>query len=169
MSVASSSLADPGRNLILINADLDDPKSLVEFVRKLITNSVKICAILHNAAVAMDIYAKKRTMTPQGIERSVSTNYLGPFLLTELMLPYLKEQFHRDAQRIRLMCLGTRFIKKGYDATISSCIFSALNAFHNKLPYMLFLLSCKSIKIKAPSSLLTTSSAQRFRSIRFAI
>jgi NAD(P)-dependent dehydrogenase (short-subunit alcohol dehydrogenase family) len=48
-----------------------------------------IDVLIHNAAY-FDVRAKTRLMTSEGVERTWATNYLGPALLTELLLDRLK-------------------------------------------------------------------------------
>jgi len=70
----------------LMLADL----SLLDSVRSLAAEFgaeySKLDVLINNAAVVMS----SRTMTPEGFEQMFATNYLGPFLLTRLLIPYLE-------------------------------------------------------------------------------
>jgi len=46
----------------------------------------KLDALINNAAV----FLSSRKVTPEGFEQMFATNYLGPFLLTRLLIPYLE-------------------------------------------------------------------------------
>ena len=46
----------------------------------------KLDVLINNAAVVMS----RRRVTPEGFEQMFATNYLGPFLLTRLLIPYLE-------------------------------------------------------------------------------
>ena len=105
--------------IMLIN--LDDPISIFKFSTEISTKNIKIRSIFHCAGVVMDIKSKVRSMTPYNLEQSMSTNYFGPFLLTELLLNYLKGQYENDKQRINMVCISTRLIDKQYNSTVKHC------------------------------------------------
>jgi len=46
----------------------------------------KLDVLIYNAAVVLS----SRRVTPEGFEQMFATNYLGPFLLTRLLIPYLE-------------------------------------------------------------------------------
>src|SRR2546428_7922654 len=46
----------------------------------------KLDVLINNVAVVLS----SRTATPEGFEQMFATNYLGPFLLTRLLIPYLE-------------------------------------------------------------------------------
>ena len=64
--------------------------SLQASIRKAVERIGAVDVVIHNAAY-FDIREKKRLLTEEGIERTWATNYLGPALLTELLLPRLLE------------------------------------------------------------------------------
>jgi NAD(P)-dependent dehydrogenase (short-subunit alcohol dehydrogenase family) len=74
-------------NLAVEIADL----SLLAEVRKLaeglLQNEAKIHVLVNNAGVLLN----ERSTTAEGIETTLATNLLAPFLLTNLLLPRLKE------------------------------------------------------------------------------
>src|SRR2546428_2957461 len=50
----------------------------------------KLDVLINNAAVVLS----SRTVTTEGFEQMFATNYLGPFLLTRLLIPYLEAARH---------------------------------------------------------------------------
>src|SRR5439155_23516985 len=54
------------------------------------TKYAKLDGLINNAAVVMS----SRRVTPEGFEQMFATNYLGPFLLTRLLIPYLEALRH---------------------------------------------------------------------------
>ncbi len=68
--------------------DLQSQKSVRELVHCVCRPGVKVDILINNAGVAVCSNAT----TQEGFEPTMGTNYLGHFLLTELMLPFVKER-----------------------------------------------------------------------------
>ncbi|GMR57192.1 hypothetical protein PMAYCL1PPCAC_27387, partial [Pristionchus mayeri] len=86
--------------------DLSDFDSVVSFVSQHSKGKFeldRIDGVVHNAAV-MD---SERKVNKDGIESTLATNHLGPFLLTELLLEKLKAQ----SDPVRLVFVNTNIIK----------------------------------------------------------
>jgi NAD(P)-dependent dehydrogenase (short-subunit alcohol dehydrogenase family) len=66
--------------------DLSRPASVREFARDFQSQSERLDVLVNNAGVL----TPKRTVTEDGIEMTFATNVVGPFLLTELLLPTLR-------------------------------------------------------------------------------
>ena len=66
--------------------DLSRPASVREFVRDFRSRSERLDVLVNNAGVL----TPERTLTDDGIETTFATNVVGPFLLTELLLPTLR-------------------------------------------------------------------------------
>jgi NAD(P)-dependent dehydrogenase (short-subunit alcohol dehydrogenase family) len=66
--------------------DLSRPASIREFARDFQSRSERLDVLVNNAGVL----TPERTLTDDGIEMTFATNVVGPFLLTELLLPTLR-------------------------------------------------------------------------------
>ncbi|KAA3670786.1 retinol dehydrogenase 12 [Paragonimus westermani] len=72
--------------LVIESLDLDWLKSVREFAARITPKYPKINYLINNAGLALANYET----TKDGFEKTIGVNYLGPFLLTELLLPNLK-------------------------------------------------------------------------------
>jgi NAD(P)-dependent dehydrogenase (short-subunit alcohol dehydrogenase family) len=70
----------------LMTADLSSLASVRGLATELNAKYPKLDVLVNDAA----IFTSKRTTTPDGFELMFATNYLGPFLLTRLMIPRLE-------------------------------------------------------------------------------
>lgn len=73
--------------LVIEKLDLASFRSIRAFVQRIRNNGLKIDALINNAGVMACPYEK----TEDGIEMQIGTNYLGHFLLTELLLPEMNQ------------------------------------------------------------------------------
>ncbi len=76
----------PDAKVSIIEIDL----SLKASIRSAAANINELDVIIHNAAY-FDIRQKQRILTSEGVELTWATNYLGPALLTELLLPKMQK------------------------------------------------------------------------------
>jgi len=67
--------------------DLSDLDSVRQFAERFATQAERLDVLVNNAGVL----PARRTMSPNGIELTFATNVLGPFLLTNLLLPLLEQ------------------------------------------------------------------------------
>ncbi len=72
----------PDAKVSVLEIDL----SLKTSIRSAAANIDALDVVIHNAAY-FDICQKQRVLTSEGVEVTWATNYLGPALLTELLLP----------------------------------------------------------------------------------
>jgi NAD(P)-dependent dehydrogenase (short-subunit alcohol dehydrogenase family) len=70
----------------LLTADLSSPASVRELAEEFGAKHPKLDLLVNDAA----IFVRKRVVTPDGLELMFATNYLGPFLLTRLLIPKLE-------------------------------------------------------------------------------
>src|SRR2546427_7194559 len=70
----------------LMLADLSSLASVRSLAAEFGAKYSRLDVLINNAAVVMS----SRTVTPEGFEQMFATNYLGPFLLTRLLIPYLE-------------------------------------------------------------------------------
>jgi dehydrogenase/reductase SDR family member 12 len=67
--------------------DLSDLEAVRDFARRFTAETPRLDVLINNAG----LLASERTLSVDGIELSFATNVLGPFLLTNLLLPLLEE------------------------------------------------------------------------------
>jgi NAD(P)-dependent dehydrogenase (short-subunit alcohol dehydrogenase family) len=79
-------LKSPSRSVLSMLADLSRMASVRELAAGIVSRYPKVDVLINDAAV----YNRDRVVTPEGFEQMFATNYLGPFLLTRLMLPQLE-------------------------------------------------------------------------------
>jgi NAD(P)-dependent dehydrogenase (short-subunit alcohol dehydrogenase family) len=70
----------------VIVADLEDLDSLREAAKRVEASHPRLDILVNNAGV----FLKDKAHTPAGLERSIAINHLGPFVLTQELLPLLK-------------------------------------------------------------------------------
>src|SRR5687767_405174 len=79
--------AAPESHLELLLCDLSSQRS----VREAVAAFKKKHDRLHILVNCAGVFLPTRTVTEDGVEATFATNYLGPFLLTNLLLPLLKK------------------------------------------------------------------------------
>jgi NAD(P)-dependent dehydrogenase (short-subunit alcohol dehydrogenase family) len=73
-------------NVIVLKLDLSLLSSIRQFVDEFLALKVPLNALINNAGVMMS----SRQLTADGLEKDFMVNYLGHFLLTNLLLPELE-------------------------------------------------------------------------------
>jgi len=116
----------PFKEELIINfpLDLDDFESIFWFVHKISSENFKIASVFHNASQRLANNIGCSHITSFFLEKTMSTNYFGPFFLTELLAEYLKRQYHQDGYRVNMLTLGTDSIVKTHK---SKCHFLTFN------------------------------------------
>jgi NAD(P)-dependent dehydrogenase (short-subunit alcohol dehydrogenase family) len=79
--------SNPSGDLRVWECDVSRPPAVREFAGAFAAEVGSLHALVNNAGVM----APERTHTPEGIELTFATNVVGPFLLTGLLLPLLRE------------------------------------------------------------------------------
>src|SRR6267143_1117010 len=74
------------KNVELIQADMSSQNSIHKLAEEFKARHEKLHVLINNAGV----YLTKRTTTENGLELTFAVNYLGPFLLTSLLLDILE-------------------------------------------------------------------------------
>ncbi|MGE5658238.1 MAG: protochlorophyllide reductase [Actinomycetota bacterium] len=100
---AARSLGISQGSYTLMELDLGNLESVREFVRIFRARGKSLDALVCNAAIYMPLI-KEPLWSPEGYELTVTTNHLGHFLLSYLMLEDLKKSPAADR---RLVILGT--------------------------------------------------------------
>ena len=75
------------KNIEMMQVDLASLISIREFATQFSKRYQQLNVLINNAGV----YCAKRGETKDGFEKTMGINYLGPFLLTNLLLPILKQ------------------------------------------------------------------------------
>ena len=118
-----------------LELDLSNLNSIRSFVSELSKQTERVDALINNAGTI----AGKRIQTADGLEYTFVSNYLGPFLLTNLLLPKL--EVASGSRIINLSSELYRGAKKGLDFSDLQLSkgFSPSKAYANsKLAMMLF-------------------------------
>jgi NAD(P)-dependent dehydrogenase (short-subunit alcohol dehydrogenase family) len=84
----------PGAEVELYKLDLSSFGAIRQFVREFNTRHERLDALVNNAGAV----PTKQQFTAEGFELQFGGNYLGPFLLTHLMLPALQEAARQGEQ-----------------------------------------------------------------------
>ena len=91
----------PDADLRLKKLDLTDFDSILAFTGSLAEAGVRVDGLFNNAGIINRDYK----VDGEGMELTLKTNYLGPALLTRLMLPILSD----DARIVNMVSLTCRF------------------------------------------------------------
>lgn len=94
---------NPNANLELMKLDLADLASVKQFAENFKTNYDKLDFLVNNAGLMMPAFGK----TKDGFEQQFQINYLGHFLLTDLLFPLLKKS--KDARTVQLSSLAHKW------------------------------------------------------------
>jgi NAD(P)-dependent dehydrogenase (short-subunit alcohol dehydrogenase family) len=70
-----------------VRVDLTDPDDVRRATSEVVAVAPSIDLLLNNAGIFTSTYGETRT----GVERTLATNHVGPFLLTQLLLPQLRD------------------------------------------------------------------------------
>jgi NAD(P)-dependent dehydrogenase (short-subunit alcohol dehydrogenase family) len=131
-------LATPGAEVSVLDLDMSSQRS----IREAAACVERLDVLVHNAAY-FDLGVKERTETPEGVETTWATNYLGPALLTELLLPRLGAS--EDARVIAVTSKGLvmhpRLEVDLGDPELRTRRFSVARAYyHSKLAHLSWML-----------------------------
>ncbi|KAI7893067.1 short-chain dehydrogenase/reductase SDR [Mucor mucedo] len=96
-------------NVILEHIDLSDLASVKEFVDRILQKKIRLDVLINNAGVILS----ERSVTIDGFEMQFATNFLGHFLLTELLLK--KNVFNNKARIINLSSHAMLFGKIDFE------------------------------------------------------
>ena len=77
----------PGSKFVLMQVDLASLDSIRNFAQHCYQKFSTLNLLINNAG----IFSMKREETKDGFEKTIGTNYLGPFLLTHLLRPILEK------------------------------------------------------------------------------
>jgi len=80
--------ATGSKSLYLMHCDVSSMKSIDRFTREFTDRFTCLHVLINNAGAAFS----KRQTTEEGNEKTIATNYLGPFKLTHNLLPMLRQK-----------------------------------------------------------------------------
>lgn len=86
-AVADLSAASASSRIELLVADLSSQSSIRDAARQFVRTYPRLDVLVNNAGTLLT----RRSTSVDGIERTVATNFLGPFLLTHCLLPLLHD------------------------------------------------------------------------------
>jgi NAD(P)-dependent dehydrogenase (short-subunit alcohol dehydrogenase family) len=109
------------QSVTLMLGDMSSLASVRRLETGLSANYLKLDVLVNNAAT----FTSKRAVTPDGFELMFATNYLGPFLLTRLLIPKL--QAARPARVINVTAPST--VMPEFDDLQGEGKFSSIGAF----------------------------------------
>lgn len=112
--------------------DVDSLASIVEFVDGLKNDGIRVDGLLNNAGTMERTFA----LNADGFERVTATNYIGPYLLSRLMIKVMGPSL-RIVNTVSLTCYTARFDKHFFD--VDEHKYSQLGTYGNsKYAVMLF-------------------------------
>ena len=76
-----------GGNAISVQCDLSNMESVVEAVKTIVGSRLPLAGLVNNAG----IHQTKPTKSAQGWDMTFATDHLGPFVLTEALLPHMPD------------------------------------------------------------------------------
>ena len=85
LSKVQKAIEGLGKNAVFVVCDISDMTSVKNAARQILALQLPIAGVLNNAGIMLSKAAK----SVQGWDLTFSTNYLGPFLLTEILSPHL--------------------------------------------------------------------------------
>ena len=98
----------PGATIEVRQLDLCRMHSVRVFAADIITEGLPIAGLFNNAGM---ISREGYTESPDSLERTWSTNYFGPWLLTNELLP----AYTPGANIVNMVSLSCRFVRKGWE------------------------------------------------------
>ncbi|MGW6404939.1 SDR family oxidoreductase [Streptomyces sp. NPDC055134] len=143
--------AHPGARAQVRRLDLADLSSVQDFADSLIAEGRPLDLLLNNAGV---MNVPRRTETADGFELQLGSNFLGPFALTNRLLPLL---LAAPAPRVATMSSGTaNRARIDFDDLQSTLSYSPTRAYaHSKLADMLMMVHLAELATQRGWSLLS--------------
>lgn len=125
-------------NIKYIIADLSIISDIKNVVKVFALNHERLDVLINNAA-DFDITVKKPVYTKDNLEKQFATNVIAPFILTELLIPFLKKA--GDGKVINISSKGLvvyPFIRLDFDNLNSEKKYSASKTYYqNKLALLM--------------------------------
>lgn len=132
-AVKESILKDiPAANLEVRLLNLEDLASVVEFVKGIERDNIQVVKLFNNAGIINRSFG----LSPQGFEKTISTNYIGPAFLTMLLVPFMAPD-GEIVNMVSLTCALTSISANLFNTDASA--FSQLGTYSKtKLALLLF-------------------------------
>lgn len=106
-----------------LQADLSDLSEIRRLAEHITTHSAQLHVLVNNAAAQFG----QREVTIDGLEATLATTHLSPFLLTELLLPLLKAS--APARIVNVNSLAHRSAQMDFDDLQSTKNYSTMGAY----------------------------------------
>ncbi|KYQ92786.1 hypothetical protein DLAC_05366 [Tieghemostelium lacteum] len=90
-------------NIHLVMCDLSLMEDCCRLVKYFTTKKIHIDVFIHNAGCLV----LEKDLTVENTERSFATNVLGPFIVTYLLIDYLRDQEQRTQQKPRIVFVSS--------------------------------------------------------------
>src|SRR5271156_3430630 len=81
-------IAQKGQHAVSVVCELSDPASVAHAAAEIIALNLPIAGLLNNAGIGGQMHP---TRNAQGWDMTFATNHLGPFALTEALVPHLSD------------------------------------------------------------------------------
>ena len=125
----------PDAVLSVIPLDLSRLASVREFAATFLATHKELHLLVNNAGVMMPAFS----LTEDGFESQMGTNYLGHFLLTALLFPLLSQPKHEPSRVISLSSIAHKQGKINFDDLQSQQKYSSIKAYsQSKLACLMF-------------------------------
>ncbi|KAI9809298.1 MAG: hypothetical protein M1825_002589 [Sarcosagium campestre] len=102
-AIAALSSVHPSTPITHLPLDLTDPASIKSAATTVLESETRLDILIHNAGVMAVPYA---TVPATGAEMQLATNHLGPFRLTQLLLPLLLRTAN-DGHDVRIVVVSS--------------------------------------------------------------
>ncbi|XP_020217066.1 short-chain dehydrogenase TIC 32, chloroplastic [Cajanus cajan] len=121
----------PTAKVDIMELDLSSMASVRKFASEFISSGLSLNILINNAG----IFATPFTLTEDNIELQFATNYMGHFLLTNLLLDTMKKTTHESKKQGRIINISSMLHQWTYGGGI---LFDKINdpsSYHNWLAY----------------------------------
>ena len=108
-------------NIEALAIDLSDTKSIRAFATKVLSKHAVVSTLINDAGIDHTLPSLP-ALTGDGFERVFQVNYLGPFLLTHLMLPSLRKS---PAAKVINVASAASFDACGWGNRVDTCMDAA--------------------------------------------
>lgn len=102
-AIADIKAESPEAHIILLKMDLDSFASIAKATRTFLSENDRLDILVHNAG----IFAQPPGLTEDGYEIQFGTNYMGPALLTKLLLPCLEKTASTPGSDVRIVSVSS--------------------------------------------------------------
>lgn len=118
----------------VIQMDLSSIDSIIKSIKYISETRGKIDILINNAGIV----SPERKVNQNGIESTIQTNYIGSFILTESLLPYLNKS--NDPRIVFVSSIGHYLKKFNFDDFFEQKDFSTVGSYgHSKMAALMYI------------------------------